>query len=498
MADVVGGSSYDAVLQNGAYVSDGAVQFEWDGVDPNKPHVELPPSLFASSTDVTLEMWCSTSGTEPLWARLMEFASAMENNYDSLLLCNDGTPGYENNMQLYINSGGTANYMRAPQSFVGLTNVYLAVVINPTAGHLKLYVNGNLVQTTTSYLPLPPAAGMVHNYLGLSNHAADGALTGASISEFRVWDTELTATDIAIHYSNGPDDAISPTASPTAIPTTGMPSHPPTSRPSLAATVDNALCSFTRTTKIGSVQGYSKWRCNTNGKLRSHPCANKWPGIVCDDYTESGVVISISLPNVRVRGHLPPELFFLTGLEYLDLAHNMLTGTLPTAVGDLTALKHLDISGNSITGELPSQLGQLADLRYLLAMGTQVNGTIPTSIGNLGSLRGLVLSMGKFTGSVPSEVGALDNVFFADLSANLLTGTLPTSLSSMSSLVLLDVSRNMLAGTIPTQMGNMASLQSIQVDGNTITGPNPAANFYPLTLEDNELGHLVYNATYVF
>lgn len=48
----------------------------------------------------------------------------------------------------------------------------------------------------------------------------------------------------------------------------------------------------------------------------------------------------------RLAGNIPPEIFFLTALTYINLCCNQLSGHLPTQLGYLTALTFLGLRKN--------------------------------------------------------------------------------------------------------------------------------------------------------
>ena len=134
----------------------------------------------------------------------------------------------------------------------------------------------------------------------------------------------------------------------------------------------------------------------------------------------------LDLQGQRLAWTLPSDMGHLASLEYLDLSYNWLSGPLPPELGRLTSLKHLNLSGNDFTDPLPPELGQLASLQGLYLSGNQLTGALPSEWGQLASLQEIVLHNNQLTGPLPSEWGQLAaNLYRLDLRDNQLTGCFP-------------------------------------------------------------------------
>jgi hypothetical protein len=170
--------------------------------------VELPPGLISSLTSATFEVWTAWRGGAA-WARLFDFGS------------NDGVAG-----QTYLfltPANGLTGTLRAAYSVAGPgaaetlvdgtaplpiagaasnTLQHLAVVVDQTAGFLRLYAGGALVSSVA--LPGNLAAiSDLNNWLGRSNYNADPLLFG-SLIEFRIYDQALSAAQISTSFQAGP------------------------------------------------------------------------------------------------------------------------------------------------------------------------------------------------------------------------------------------------------------------------------------------------------
>jgi len=92
----------------------------------------------------------------------------------------------------------------------------------------------------------------------------------------------------------------------------------------------------------------------------------------------------------QLAGNLPPELWTLTDLQYLNLSFNELTGGISSSIGNLTALHTLFLDGNNFTGEIPTSIGNLSDLDMLYLQYNQFTSLPPNIAKTIGyfSVRG--------------------------------------------------------------------------------------------------------------
>ena len=156
--------------------------------------------------------------------------------------------------------------------------------------------------------------------------------------------------------------------------------------------------------------------------------------------------ISLMLGHNDLRGALPLELGFLTGLNYMDVRSNQLHGLIPRTLGELTGLLSVDMGSNTLTGEIPS----------------------------LSALKGLVkldLSTNALTGRIQTEFGLLNNLQDLTLSTNELYGPLPTEVAALTALTTLNVEENMLNATIPAQLSFLTDLNVLRLGSNQVSLP---------------------------
>ncbi|KAJ1407961.1 Leucine-rich repeat [Sesbania bispinosa] len=165
----------------------------------------------------------------------------------------------------------------------------------------------------------------------------------------------------------------------------------------------------------------------------------------------------IILRDNQFEGNIPPELFNLSFLFHLDLAHNKLSGSLPQCVYNMTQMvtdylqnyvdhiielftkgheyeyhqnidmRTVDLSSNNLSGEIPSELfEQLIGVQSLNLSYNHFMGTIPKTIGGMKNLESLDLSNNKLSGEIPQNMTLLTFLGYLNLSCNNFIGQIPT------------------------------------------------------------------------
>eukprot|EP01032_Pedospumella_encystans_P010242 gene10242-11989_t len=255
-----------------------------------------------------------------------------------------------------------------------------------------------------------------------------------------------------------------------------------------------------------------------------NPCTDSWQGVTCTAKAGKYHVTTLSLDNLRLRGHLPSSICNLTDIRILSLEDNSVHGTIPDCIGTLIFLTELVLSGNRLKGSIPESLRQLPQLGTLYLdrnslngtmdvlcgivslqeislyknamIGTipecigdlhllnsfdiyrnSINGTIPAILGNLTKLTQLNLEELRLTGTVPSSLGNLTNLEYLYLSNNNLTGTIPESLGSLVNLNQISLGSNRISGTIPESFGQLVRLEDLAIGDSFLTGSIPSAIF---------------------
>uniref|UniRef100_A0A7S1FMK1 Leucine-rich repeat-containing N-terminal plant-type domain-containing protein n=1 Tax=Corethron hystrix TaxID=216773 RepID=A0A7S1FMK1_9STRA len=195
-----------------------------------------------------------------------------------------------------------------------------------------------------------------------------------------------------------------------------------------------------------------------------------WKGIVCTKQT----VTQIDISGDECVGTIPPEIGYLSDIDYLDLARTGISGSIPEELYDLRYLKMLTLSKNNLAGTLSEKIGQLTNLVDLRLDYNSLSGRIPDGIGTLTEARFILLRSNKFSRNLPYTVGGLENVYYFDASMNKLRGELPRSFAKLRMLGCLYLDHNLFDGTIPKEWNSFNPyIEVMHLNDNRLTGGLP-------------------------
>jgi Leucine-rich repeat (LRR) protein len=209
--------------------------------------------------------------------------------------------------------------------------------------------------------------------------------------------------------------------------------------------------------------------------LTSLQSINLVPQVGARQIQESNDVISFPLAKENyLHGSVPTEIGLCSDLKAISMQQNQLTGTLPTLVGQLSHLIYFQLSQNEISGALPS-FDKATSMAFLDLQFNKLQGRIPwSSLWSMTNLSTLHLARNAFNGTIPSEVAALSSLTSLRLFGNELTGPIPTSIGRLSSLTRLMIDSNNLVGRIPTELGRLTNLELLHLSGNTLNATIPS------------------------
>ncbi|KAK4712924.1 hypothetical protein R3W88_018831 [Solanum pinnatisectum] len=132
----------------------------------------------------------------------------------------------------------------------------------------------------------------------------------------------------------------------------------------------------------------------------------KFRGIDCWHPDETRV-LSISLPNMGLKGEFPRGIKYCTSLNGLDLSNNDIYGTIPSDISKLIGFIVLvDLSSNLLSGAIPSNIANCSFLNSLRLDNNKLEGPIPAEIGLLGRLKNFNVANNMLTGPVPNFINA--------------------------------------------------------------------------------------------
>ncbi|XP_058782333.1 receptor-like protein EIX2 [Vicia villosa] len=165
----------------------------------------------------------------------------------------------------------------------------------------------------------------------------------------------------------------------------------------------------------------------------------------------------IILRAIKFEGNIPSQLFNLSYLYHLDLAHNKLSGSIPKCVNNLTHMVTFNVKSRcmGVVFELFTK-GQDyymytigPDRRTIDLSSNNFSGDLPSELFELVQVQTLNLSHNDFTGTIPKTIGGMKNMESLDLSSNKLYGEIPQSMILLNFLEYLNLSNNNLKGKIP-------------------------------------------------
>jgi hypothetical protein len=92
---------------------------------------------------------------------------------------------------------------------------------------------------------------------------------------------------------------------------------------------------------------------------RADPCGCSWEdttvgGVTCFGLQHTTTIRAIVLPNIRITGTIPSQIWQFSALVSLQLNDNGLTGTIPVELSNSRALNIISLYGNHLTGRVPS------------------------------------------------------------------------------------------------------------------------------------------------
>nr|CAD1829560.1 unnamed protein product [Ananas comosus var. bracteatus] len=129
-----------------------------------------------------------------------------------------------------------------------------------------------------------------------------------------------------------------------------------------------------------------------------NPCT--WFHVTCD---RENRVTRLDLGNLKLSGHLVPELGKLEHLQYLELYKNNIQGAIPSELGNLKNLVSLDLYKNNISGKIPPTLGKMKSLVFLRINDNKLTGPIPRELATISGLKVVDVSNNNLCGTIPTS-----------------------------------------------------------------------------------------------
>lgn len=217
VADSVGGANAVLVNTNAVtmFLGTGAVQ-----LNGTNGYVDLPNGIISSKTNATFEAWVTWKGGVN-WARIFDFGTSTggENvsgtgaayTYLTLRSGNSGNPA------VWGIRRADQNYDSAQISIPTVasnTPVHVAVTFDWSQRLARLFLNGQPAGYTAMTQPLSTLTDN-NNWLGRSQY--NDPYYAGTFTEFRIYDTALSAVQLAADTAAGPDVVPADPGNPTAV-----------------------------------------------------------------------------------------------------------------------------------------------------------------------------------------------------------------------------------------------------------------------------------------
>lgn len=161
-------------------------------LDGTNNYVQLPPNI-ANSNSFTFAAWVNWSGGAN-WQRIFDFG---DDTSHYLFL----TPGSgSGTLRFAIRNGGSEQTVETAGLSVGQWQ-HVAITLSGSTG--KIYTNGVLAASSSSFSITPAGITPMLNYLGKSQFAADPLFSG-KLDDVQIADYAFTAAQVAALVTNSP------------------------------------------------------------------------------------------------------------------------------------------------------------------------------------------------------------------------------------------------------------------------------------------------------
>lgn|SRR6185312_2802271 len=185
-------------LQGAAAVKDGKLVLDGSAGS----YVDLPGGLLSGYKAATIEFWIST-GQNGNYARVFDAGEiAGRSGIQSIYFCVDHTATGDWRLKISV-PDGKDQVVAIKGNLSNREDLHVVNVLDPATGFMGIYVNGELVGSRTDLISLA-AVSPHYFFIGRSLYAADAYLN-ASIDEFRIYDSALSAEQVKNDYAAGPD-----------------------------------------------------------------------------------------------------------------------------------------------------------------------------------------------------------------------------------------------------------------------------------------------------
>ncbi len=198
IADSVGGPIWNGTLFGGGMLAGGTLTL----ASSSHQYGTLPAGIVGSLSNITVMTWVNLASLTD-WSRIFEFGQDFTTNM--YLMARSGLTG---KLQFGITTNGSGAEQQIGSGASLTAGVWHQVAVTVAGGVGVLYLDGVAVGTNANLTLSPANLGTTTlNYIGKSQYAVP-SLNGA-LDEFRIYNTALSAAEIAATHALGADQLLS-------------------------------------------------------------------------------------------------------------------------------------------------------------------------------------------------------------------------------------------------------------------------------------------------
>jgi len=206
VTESVGGPVWNGLLPNGGTLAGGQLTL----VAGSQQYASLAPGIINSLTNFTLMAWVKLTSNSN-WSRIFDFGNSTTTNL--YLVPQNGTTS---TLRFAMTTNGSGAEQQINCNSTMTTGVWHQVAVTLNGGTGVMYLDGAAVGTNSA-MKLNPVilGGTVNNYLGKSQYS-DPYLNGV-FDEFRIYNTGLSAAEIAATMALGSNVMLSTNSPPMSV-----------------------------------------------------------------------------------------------------------------------------------------------------------------------------------------------------------------------------------------------------------------------------------------
>ncbi|HOK67777.1 MAG TPA: glycoside hydrolase family 127 protein [Anaerohalosphaeraceae bacterium] len=188
------GKGMNGTLMNGLSFSTNSVTgrvgraLNFDGTND---YIDLPDGFNDFVKGCTISLWVYPTAVRN-WARFIDFGNGAAS--DNIWFGRQGTTA---NLAFECWSGGTSNGLVVAENAISLNEWQMFTVTVDRFGNVRLFKNGQLIQTGTSR---PTSVVRTQNYIGRSNWSADAYYRGR-MDDIRIYNYNLSDAEVLALYN---------------------------------------------------------------------------------------------------------------------------------------------------------------------------------------------------------------------------------------------------------------------------------------------------------